>query len=328
MIDSTPLPVVVDQGPAGTTQLVVEADAGGQTEKALQNPFLEAFESASSVTLQGKDVFAGPEDRFDALPDGSQMRTFSRLVFALGSSHRSLQVFDRSGELPARVPFVAQEGFVSLPSAASKEFRPDLPLIPFGRAIGKGSRSPVCGKYGVQPHAPEVAGVAGAIPVVTEVGKSRTQRRLPAPCALDRRGVDEQEVVSETGALLAEYNQEPVKNGSQTTPTFEVAGLIRDVGKEMGKRALRPSKEPPVGWLPHDGLGHREGDALSIGRLAAGVSLPLWQKIIGRAINKSAEGVEVGVHRGLQADGENDTVDFGSSASNSFCMAMFVASVI
>jgi len=328
MIDSTPLPVVVDQGPAGTTQLVVEADAGGQTHKALQNPFLEAFESASSVTLQGEDVFAGPEDRFDALPDGSQMRTFSRLVFALGSGHRSLQVLDRSGELPARVPFVAQEGFVSLPSAASKEFQPDLPLIPFGRAIGKGSRSPICREDGVQPDAPEVAGVACTISVVTEVGKGRPKRRLPAPCALDRCGVDEQEVVSETGALLAEYDQEPVKNGSESAPALEIAGLTGDDGEQMGKGPLRPLKEAPIGGLSHDGLSHGQGDDLSIGRLAPGVSLPLWQKIIGCAINKGAEGVEVGVHRGLLVDGVSDTADFGPSASNPFCTGIFVESII
>ena len=57
-------------------------------------------------------------------------------------------------------------------------------------------------------------------------------------------------------------------------------------------------------------------------------ALALWQKIIGCAINDGAEGVEVGVHRGLQADGVSDTVDFGPSASNPFCTVMFVASII
>jgi hypothetical protein len=41
-------------------------------------------------------------------------------------------------------------------------------------------------------------------------------------------------------------------------------------------------------------------------------------------INDRAEGVEVGVHRGLRVDSENDTVGFGPSASNPFCTGSFV----
>lgn len=51
MIDSTPLPVVVDQGAAGTTQLVVETDTGSEAQKALQDPFFEAFEMRSTSGL-------------------------------------------------------------------------------------------------------------------------------------------------------------------------------------------------------------------------------------------------------------------------------------
>ncbi len=54
MIDSTPL-TVINECPAGTTQLVVEADAGGQAEKPLQNAFVEAGNRAGSMPLQGED---------------------------------------------------------------------------------------------------------------------------------------------------------------------------------------------------------------------------------------------------------------------------------
>ena len=40
----------------------------------------------------------------------------------------------------------------------------------------------------------------------------------------------------------------------------------------------------------------------------------LWQEIVGCAIDDRAESVEVGVHRGLRADGVLGTVGFGLSA--------------
>ena len=103
---------------------------------------------------------------------------------------------DRPGELPARVSLVAEQDLPAFSPAARKEFEPDLPLVPLGRGDSKGPGSAVGGEDGVQPHAPEVAGVRGAVAVVTDVGKSGPQRRLPASCALDRGGVDEQKVVS------------------------------------------------------------------------------------------------------------------------------------
>ena len=91
--------------------------------------------------------------------------------------------------------------------------------------------------------------------------------------------------------------------------------------------AGRP-QEAPVRRDAHEDLGHRQGDDLGIGRPPAGVPLSLWQKIIGCAINDGAEGVQVGAHRGLQADDVHNTVGFGPSASNPFFGAMFVASII
>jgi hypothetical protein len=87
-------------------------------------------------------------------------------------------------------------------------------------------------------------------------------------------------------------------------------------------------KEAAVRGQAHEDLSNSEGDDLGIGGLAPGVRFRLWQKLIGCAINDGAEGVQVGVHRGLQADGENDTVGFGPSASNPFFGVTFVASII
>jgi hypothetical protein len=328
MIDSTPLPVVVDQSPAGTTQSVVEADAGGQTEKALQYALFETSQGTSSVAFQSEDVLAGVEDGFDALPKRSNMWTFPGLVFSLGPDHDSLQVFGGRSELSARISLVAEQDLPARSPAAVEELKSNISFIAFGRGDLKGPGSAVGGEDSVQTHSPEIAGVAGAIAVVTDVGKGGTQSRLPASSTFNRGGVDEQKVVRETGALLSKDDQEPAEIGGETASALEVAGLSGNTREQVGKRLARPAKETPVRGLAHDGLGDCQGNNLSVGDAPAGITPSFWQKIIGCAINKGAEGVEVGVHRGLRADGVFDTVDFGLSASNPFCTVIFVESII
>ena len=87
-------------------------------------------------------------------------------------------------------------------------------------------------------------------------------------------------------------------------------------------------EEPAVGGDAHDRLGHAEGDHLGVGDPAAGVTPGLWQKVVGCAINHGAESVEVGVHRGLRADGVFGTVGFGLSASHSLDRFNLVESII
>jgi len=73
---------------------------------------------------------------------------------------------------------------------------------------------------------------------------------------------------------------------------------------------------------------HVERDHLGVAESAAGIGMRLWQKVVGCAINHGGESVEVGVHRGLQADGANDTVGFGLSALLSLGSADLVESII
>jgi hypothetical protein len=328
MIDSTPLSIVVDQGPAGTTQLVVEADTGGQAEKALQYTFFEAREGAGSMAFQGEEVLAGVEDGLDALAEWSEMRTFSGLIPTLRTDHGSFKVLDSRGELFARIALVAQEDLPSRAPAVVKEFQTDLAFVPFGRAKRKGAGSTVCGEDGMQAHPPEVAGMAGAIPVVTDVGQGGAQSRFPASCALDRSRVDKQKIIVETRTFLGKEDHEPFQEGGKTATALEVAGLSGDTGKQMPKRPPGPREETPIRRDAHDGLRHRERNDLGIGSAPTGVSPFLWQKVVGCAINMGAEGVEVGVHRGLLVDGVLDTADFGLSASHPFRAAIFVESII
>jgi hypothetical protein len=90
----------------------------------------------------------------------------------------------------------------------------------------------------------------------------------------------------------------------------------------------RHRQEAAVGGDAHDRLGDAERDQLGIGELPPGIGPRLWQKVVGCAIDDGAESVEVGVHRGLQADDALDTVGFGLSALLSLDRLDLVESII
>jgi len=327
MIDSTTL-TVIDQGSAGTAQLVIEADAGGQAQKALQYALFESRKGSGSVAFQRKDVFAGPENGLDALADGSEMQPLADLVLALGPDVNSPKIHDCGAELLACISLVGQQGFPATAPAAPEKLQSHLTFIALGRGKAKRSGSAVGGEDGMQAYSPEVAGMTGAVSVVRDVRKGGAKNGFPASGALHRGRVDEQKIICETGTLPGKDDQEPLEKRGRTAPALEVGGLCRNLGEERGKTVLSHAQEATVRRDAHDGLSHTQGDDLGIGGSAAGVSLGLRQKIIGCAINDGAEGVEVGVHRGLQADGVAITVGFGLSASNPFFSAMFVESII
>ncbi len=67
MVDSARLGAVVDECTAWASELVVEADGGGEGAEACEDSFSEAGEGAGAVAFEGEEVFAGPEDALDAL---------------------------------------------------------------------------------------------------------------------------------------------------------------------------------------------------------------------------------------------------------------------
>jgi hypothetical protein len=180
----------------------------------------------------------------------------------------------------------------------------------------------------MQPTAPEPAGMAAAVAVAADVGKRRAPDRLHRPAAFHRGRVKEQEVVFGSGTLRAEDAEQPLDGLHQAGPALVVGVLGGKAGEEMAQLPLGGPKKAPVRGQAHKDLGDGQGDDLSVGRLPFRILLGFWQKIIGCATNDGAEGVQVGVHRGLRADGVAITVDFGPSASHPFCSVMFVASII
>ena len=74
MIDATVLCGVVGDCAAGSAELVVEGDAGCEREQADGDAGEEVAWAAGAVAFEGEEVFAGPEDGLDSLPDGGEVR--------------------------------------------------------------------------------------------------------------------------------------------------------------------------------------------------------------------------------------------------------------
>jgi hypothetical protein len=162
---------------------------------------------------------------------------------------------------------------------------------------------------------PEEARMRGAVAVVGGVAERRTACRLERAGALHGRGVDEQHVVVEARRGGGEDAGEPLDRLRQAGPALVEAGLLGQLGEEVAKALAGNGEEAAIGRDAHDRLGDAEGRDLGVGDSAAGVSGLLGQEIVRRAINADTEKVEVGVHRGLQVDGDLITANFGLSAS-------------
>src|SRR5215211_1602035 len=106
MVDSARLGAVVDQCTAGASELVVEGYRGGRAAEALQDAFSESGEGAGAVAFEGEQVFAGPEDRFDALADRCQVRAGAALVGASGPHDGGVALSDGGGERASGVALV------------------------------------------------------------------------------------------------------------------------------------------------------------------------------------------------------------------------------
>src|SRR3954469_17767576 len=104
MIDSAwRLGDVVDQGAGRASEPVVEVDAGGQGEQALEDSSAEVVQRAGAVAFEGEQVFGGPEDGLDALADGSDVGAVVGLVGAPRAHDGGAHDRDGGGELAARV---------------------------------------------------------------------------------------------------------------------------------------------------------------------------------------------------------------------------------
>src|SRR5580704_10011931 len=135
MIDSTHSGDVVDECAAGSAELVVEADGGCEGEEALEDAFSEAWEAAGAVAFEGEEVFAGPEDGFDPLPDWGEVKAVAGgFVFASRPDDGRVALADGGGEVAAGVALVADDRFAACALAAVEQFESDVAFVAFGGA--------------------------------------------------------------------------------------------------------------------------------------------------------------------------------------------------
>jgi len=164
--------------------------------------------------------------------------------------------------------------------------------------------------------------------VVGDVGERGALDRLTAAGTLDGCRVDQEQIIAEARALAGEDAHQPLDRVGQPAPTLKVRRLGRDLGEETAKALAGDLEKPSVTRDSHDRLRDTEGDHLRVGEHSACVARRLGKEIVRRAINRGAEKVEVGVHRGLLVDGVLSTADFGLSASNPSNTATAVESLI
>src|SRR5664279_3790041 len=167
MTCATGLRGVVDQGAAGTTELVVEHDGGGQGGEPGAQADAKVVQGSGAVSFEGEDVLAGPEDRLDPLSDRREMRAVAFLVFAAGAQDRRVELGELGLEVLAAEVLVADQdqGLSWLAFAASDHLHAHLLLVDLRGGQRQRSGGAVRCEQGVQTESPEVAAVAGAVAV-------------------------------------------------------------------------------------------------------------------------------------------------------------------
>src|SRR5215211_807674 len=327
MIDSTGLGHVGHERAAREAEPVVDVDAGGERQDPLCDAGSEVGEGARPVALEREDVLEALEDGLDALADRGEVEPVVGLVLARRPQDEGSQLADRGLEFAARVALVADDRLAAA-ERPGQQLEGDLAFGPVGWLEGERSRGAVGGEHAVQAHAPEETAVRAAVAVAAGVGELGAAGGLERAAALDRRRVEQHEVVVEAGALAGEDTAEPVDRLGKAPAALVEAGLLRQLREQVREPLAGHGQKATVAWHTHDGLRHAERDDLRVCDPATGVAWLLRQQIVRRAENGDEEQVKVGVHRGLPVDGDLDTADFDHSSTKPSITAPAVESVI
>src|SRR3990172_7837742 len=159
MIDATRLRGVVDERAARPTELVIEADAGGEREQPGGDAGIQVACGAGTVAFEGEQVLAGAEHRLDALAHRRQPRTTVGLILSARTHDRGAERGNPLSELTPGVALVTDDRL-----AACERLRQDLQRHLALGTIGSHQRGRswrAIERTGqVQAHAPEEARVA------------------------------------------------------------------------------------------------------------------------------------------------------------------------
>jgi uncharacterized protein len=189
--------------------------------------------------------------------------------------------------------------------AGGEHVQQHVAFVGFGAGQGERNRQPMQGGDQVQPQAPKVAGMAGAVPVLCPAGQVRALDRLPRPAALDRGGIHDPHVIApDAGVGGQDTDAIPDQRRGRPQP-FVVTGLAGQVRKQVPQVCPRVPQPPRLGGEPQQGLQHRQGDQLGITQLRVDAHARpprrelrrFLQQVIGLDIQCGGEGVQVCRHK-------------------------------
>src|SRR5918996_17262 len=197
--------VVVDEVAAGRVdesglpQHPAVPDAGSEGEYALADARPDALGDVAAVQLEGELALGGLADRLDPLADPAELAEPGLLVLAVRADECRVERGDDRLQLLAGEALVANDdllaGEQSFAAGAVEHRSGDLALGFVGRGQAEADRHPVGSAQQVEPQAPEVPGVRGAVAVGRPARQLRAFASLPRLAAWDRGGVQQSEPV-------------------------------------------------------------------------------------------------------------------------------------
>src|ERR1017187_7380588 len=315
MIDSKGSVVISEEraldGLAGS---VVVPDGGGQCEDALQDADYHAFCGVAAVLLEVELAFEGVVDRLDDLAQRLEEPGACPFGVAFAGGPQERDPRARPGRLEggAEVVLVADEGLArpgrGQVRAGGEHAGQHLALVGFRAGQGERDGQSLQGAHQVQAKAPEVAGVAGAVPVFGPSGQVRVPGGLAGAAALDRGGIHHPYVVGPYGGIGGQCPDAVPDHRCGGAQPLAVTGLLGQVREQVPQVRAGVPQPPGLGGEPRQGLQDRQGDQLSIAQFQAGADLGpprpelrrFLQHVVRPDVQCGSEGVQVGVHEGLR----------------------------
>ncbi len=119
----------------------------------------------------------------------------------------------------------------------------------------------------------------------------------------------------EAGTVACELTDQRLDRVGEPLPSLVIARAARQPRKQMRETFARRLDEPLVGGDPQQRLRDAERHDLRVGHHPTGVRLASRKEIVGTAVNRDQQQVEVGEHRGpLGSTARLGTADFDLTA--------------
>src|ERR1700688_4375879 len=279
----------------------VVPDAGGEGEHALADACPDAVGDVPAVLLEGELALGGVVDRLDPLAHTAEFAEPWLLAFAVRADECGVQGGNGFLELSASEALVGDDGLAALEHpllAGAFEHRgSDLALSLVRGREGEVDGHPVRCAQQVQPQTPEVAAVAGAIPVGSPARELGALDRLPGGATRHRGGVQQPQPVVERRGDPSQLVDDQTDPWGERPYALVVARFLGDIGEQVRKPAAGEAQEAPLGMAVQKDLRDRERDELGVGDLwVPACTLTRRQEIVHQHVKCGEQAVKVGVH--------------------------------